>query len=751
MKSNRILTVIMSLIVILAIAVTPLTVATAEGDPDPSGSDISGSDVSGSDVSGSDVSGSDVSGSDVSGTTTTTKKTTTTTKKNTTTTKKVTTTKTVVSTKKQVATGQSAQAKPATKSAATKPATNKSANTKPAAPAPTQISAESAGSNEIQSLSIKTSDGKELLKAFLPDVHTYTVTVPKGTNTLYVTPVYPEQSNVEIKGADDLKANNYTVTITLTNPDGTSSVYTVNVEGAVPASHVREDNEGFMKVVFGVIIVSAILLLVIIIFGIVSIIKNKKLSNTTPYTFNFGSGEASDEDFSDKKPTKSFTGLDFSSANGGLNYDFIEKMAENYEPVSTSGPITAPREETKPLVEMNPSVEKVEFVANEPDILVSEQMGILTPGTEAPEELPIEFSAPTPIINPSMDKDIENAGSAPASTVEPTLEAPAETVSTIESPTEFAQTIEENVEPVPTFEASAQPLNEIPAEEEPTFEAPLQTTLEAPFQPTVEVPAEPDSTPEAPVEFGASTPIINSSVDNDIETAGFTPIPTEMPAEFMQTVEEDVHSEPIVEAPTESEPTLEAPIQPMVEAPIQPTVEAPAESEQNPSEDQIQLNFDSSMSGFVNEPVLDLPTEPFADAYVEAIEPNPTKTSMPEQASEPETISEQDIVSEPETISEREVTPETETISGHQTASETESITGAESVSESESIPETGTEPEHDFEPETKSEPESEQEQDPEPEPEPEPEPQFQDYTFQLPYEAGKTLGRNPFEQSADD
>ncbi len=717
MKSNRILTVIMSLIVILAIAVTPLTVATAEGDTDPSGSDVSGSDVSGSDVSGSDVSGSDVSGSDVSGTTTTTKKTTTTTKKNTTTTKKVTTTKTVVSTKKQAATGQSAQAKPATKSAATKPATNKSANTKPTAPAPTQASAESAGSSEIQSLSIKTSDGKELLKAFLPDVHTYTVTVPKGTNTLDVTPVYPEQSNVEIKGADDLKANNYTVTITLTNPDGTSSVYTVNVEGAVPASHVREDNEGFMKVVFGVIIVSAILLLVIIIFGIVSIIRNKKLSNTTPYTFNFGSGEASDEDFSDKKPTKSFTGLDFSSANGGLNYDFIEKMAENYEPVSTSGPITAPREETKPLVEMNPSVEKVEFVVNEPDILVPEQMGILTPGTEAPEELPIEFSAPTPIINPSMDKDIENAGFAPASTVEPTLEAPAETVSTIESPTEFAQTIEEN------------------AESEPT--------VEVPFQPTVEVPAEPESTPEAPVELDASTPIINSSVDNDIETAGFTPIPTEMPAEFTQTVEEDVHSEPIVEAPAESEPTLEAP--------IQPTVEVPVESEQNPSEDQIHLNFDSSMSGFVNEPVLDLPTEPFSDAYVEAIEPNPTKTSMPEQASEPETISEQDIVSEPETIPEREVTPETETISGQQTASETESITGAESVSESESIPETGTEPEHDFEPKTKSEPESEQEQDPEPEPEPEPEPQFQDYTFQLPYEAGKTLGRNPFEQSADD
>ena len=707
----------MSLIVILAIAVTPLTVATAEGDTDPSGSDVSGSDVSGSDVSGSDVSGSDVSGSDVSGTTTTTKKTTTTTKKNTTTTKKVTTTKTVVSTKKQAATGQSAQAKPATKSAATKPATNKSANTKPTAPAPTQASAESAGSSEIQSLSIKTSDGKELLKAFLPDVHTYTVTVPKGTNTLDVTPVYPEQSNVEIKGADDLKANNYTVTITLTNPDGTSSVYTVNVEGAVPASHVREDNEGFMKVVFGVIIVSAILLLVIIIFGIVSIIRNKKLSNTTPYTFNFGSGEASDEDFSDKKPTKSFTGLDFSSANGGLNYDFIEKMAENYEPVSTSGPITAPREETKPLVEMNPSVEKVEFVVNEPDILVPEQMGILTPGTEAPEELPIEFSAPTPIINPSMDKDIENAGFAPASTVEPTLEAPAETVSTIESPTEFAQTIEEN------------------AESEPT--------VEVPFQPTVEVPAEPESTPEAPVELDASTPIINSSVDNDIETAGFTPIPTEMPAEFTQTVEEDVHSEPIVEAPAESEPTLEAP--------IQPTVEVPVESEQNPSEDQIHLNFDSSMSGFVNEPVLDLPTEPFSDAYVEAIEPNPTKTSMPEQASEPETISEQDIVSEPETIPEREVTPETETISGQQTASETESITGAESVSESESIPETGTEPEHDFEPKTKSEPESEQEQDPEPEPEPEPEPQFQDYTFQLPYEAGKTLGRNPFEQSADD
>lgn len=729
MKSNRILTVIMSLIVILAIAVTPLTVATAEGDTDPSGSDVSGSDVSGSDVSGSDVSGSDVSGSDVSGTTTTTKKTTTTTKKNTTTTKKVTTTKTVVSTKKQAATGQSAQAKPATKSAATKPATNKSANTKPAAPAPTQASAESAGSSEIQSLSIKTSDGKELLKAFLPDVHTYTVTVPKGTNTLDVTPVYPEQSNVEIKGADDLKANNYTVTITLTNPDGTSSVYTVNVEGAVPASHVREDNEGFMKVVFGVIIVSAILLLVIIIFGIVSIIRNKKLSNTTPYTFNFGSGEASDEDFSDKKPTKSFTGLDFSSANGGLNYDFIEKMAENYEPVSTSGPITAPREETKPLVEMNPSVEKVEFVANEPDILVPEQMGILTPGTEAPEELPIEFSAPTPIINPSMDKDIENAGFAPASTVEPTLEAPAETVSTIESPTEFAQTIEEN------------------AESEPT--------VEVPFQPTVEVPAEPESTPEAPVELDASTPIINSSVDNDIETAGFTPIPTEMPAEFTQTVEEDVHSEPIVEAPTESEPTLEAPIQPTVEAPaeseptleapIQPTVEVPVESEQNPSEDQIHLNFDSSMSGFVNEPVLDLPTEPFSDAYVEAIEPNPTKTSIPEQASEPETISEQEGTPETESISEAEQIPE------QQTASETESITGAESVSESESIPETGTEQEKASEPETKSEPESEQEQDPEPEPEPEPEPQFQDYTFQLPYEAGKTLGRNPFEQSADD
>lgn len=729
MKSNRILTVIMSLIVILAIAVTPLTVATAEGDTDPSGSDVSGSDVSGSDVSGSDVSGSDVSGSDVSGTTTTTKKTTTTTKKNTTTTKKVTTTKTVVSTKKQAATGQSAQAKPATKSAATKPATNKSANTKPAAPAPTQASAESAGSSEIQSLSIKTSDGKELLKAFLPDVHTYTVTVPKGTNTLDVTPVYPEQSNVEIKGADDLKANNYTVTITLTNPDGTSSVYTVNVEGAVPASHVREDNEGFMKVVFGVIIVSAILLLVIIIFGIVSIIRNKKLSNTTPYTFNFGSGEASDEDFSDKKPTKSFTGLDFSSANGGLNYDFIEKMAENYEPVSTSGPITAPREETKPLVEMNPSVEKVEFVANEPDILVPEQMGILTPGTEAPEELPIEFSAPTPIINPSMDKDIENAGFAPASTVEQTLEAPAETVSTIESPTEFAQTIEEN------------------AESEPT--------VEVPFQPTVEVPAEPESTPEAPVELDASTPIINSSVDNDIETAGFTPIPTEMPAEFTQTVEEDVHSEPIVEAPTESEPTLEAPIQPTVEAPaeseptleapIQPTVEVPVESEQNPSEDQIHLNFDSSMSGFVNEPVLDLPTEPFSDAYVEAIEPNPTKTSIPEQASEPETISEQEGTPETESISEAEQIPE------QQTASETESITGAESVSESESIPETGTEQEKASEPETKSEPESEQEQDPEPEPEPEPEPQFQDYTFQLPYEAGKTLGRNPFEQSADD
>lgn len=729
MKSNRILTVIMSLIVILAIAVTPLTVATAEGDTDPSGSDVSGSDVSGSDVSGSDVSGSDVSGSDVSGTTTTTKKTTTTTKKNTTTTKKVTTTKTVVSTKKQAATGQSAQAKPATKSAATKPATNKSANTKPAAPAPTQASAESAGSSEIQSLSIKTSDGKELLKAFLPDVHTYTVTVPKGTNTLDVTPVYPEQSNVEIKGADDLKANNYTVTITLTNPDGTSSVYTVNVEGAVPASHVREDNEGFMKVVFGVIIVSAILLLVIIIFGIVSIIRNKKLSNTTPYTFNFGSGEASDEDFSDKKPTKSFTGLDFSSANGGLNYDFIEKMAENYEPVSTSGPITAPREETKPLVEMNPSVEKVEFVANEPDILVPEQMGILTPGTEAPEELPIEFSVPTPIINPSMDKDIENAGFAPASTVEPTLEAPAETVSTIESPTEFAQTIEEN------------------AESEPT--------VEVPFQPTVEVPAEPESTPEAPVKLDASTPIINSSVDNDIETAGFTPIPTEMPAEFTQTVEEDVHSEPIVEAPTESEPTLEAPIQPTVgapaeseptlEAPIQPTVEVPVESEQNPSEDQIHLNFDSSMSGFVNEPVLDLPTEPFSDAYVEAIEPNPTKTSMPEQASEPETISEQEGTPETESISEAEQIPE------QQTASETESITGAESVSESESIPETGTEQEKASEPETKSEPESEQEQDPEPEPEPEPEPQFQDYTFQLPYEAGKTLGRNPFEQSADD
>ena len=284
-------------------------------------------------------------------------------------------------------------------------------------------------------------------------------------------------------------------------------------------------------------------------------------------------------------------------------------------------------------------------------------------------------------------------------------------------PTEFAQTLEENAEPEPTHEATSQP--------------------------TIEVPAEPESTPEAPVELGASTPIINSSVDNDIETAGFTPIPTEMPAEFTQTVEEDVHSEPIVEAPTETEPTLEVPIQPTVEAPaeseptpeapIQPTVEAPVESEQNPSEDQIHLNFDSSMSGFVNEPVLDLPTEPFADAYVEAIEPNPTKTSIPEQDSEPETISEQEVTPETESISEAEQIPE------QQTASETESISGAESVSESESIPETGTEPEHVFESETKSEPE------------PEPEPQFQDYTFQLPYEAGKTLGRNPFEQSADD
>lgn len=81
---------------------------------------------------------------------------------------------------------------------------------------------------------------------FYKDRTNYKLLLDEGENTLKITAIpEDEKAKVEITGADDLKENNYTVTVKVTAENGNSKEYTI--KGEFKEVIEEEKEEGFFE------------------------------------------------------------------------------------------------------------------------------------------------------------------------------------------------------------------------------------------------------------------------------------------------------------------------------------------------------------------------------------------------------------------------------------------------------------------------------------------------------------------------
>ena len=147
----------------------------------------------------------------------------------------------------------------------------------------------------------KTADSSKSSNAYLKDLvvkgylldfykrtNDYELEVEKGVNTLEIdAKLIDEKSKLEIRGADDLKANNYKVLIIVTAEDGSKNTYTITVKEESEKKEtkltstriVAKAKELFKKYKLYIFVGLGCLLLIITIMIIINRVSDKKLGN----------------------------------------------------------------------------------------------------------------------------------------------------------------------------------------------------------------------------------------------------------------------------------------------------------------------------------------------------------------------------------------------------------------------------------------------------------------------------------------
>lgn len=126
---------------------------------------------------------------------------------------------------------------------------------------------------------------------FLKDKNDYSIEIDNEVNNLDITVILDDNnSTYEIIGTNDLKANNYKVSIEVTSESGIKNIYTINAKIKnenkteenilTPSAEIKEDTK---KITFNknYLIYSSIgLLLIILIITFISYINNKKIDKS---------------------------------------------------------------------------------------------------------------------------------------------------------------------------------------------------------------------------------------------------------------------------------------------------------------------------------------------------------------------------------------------------------------------------------------------------------------------------------------
>lgn len=131
-------------------------------------------------------------------------------------------------------------------------------------------------SNIIKSFIVKEYDFH-----YNPEQKNYDLKVDEDTNSLdIVIKLLDSEAKYEIIGADNLKKNNNEVTVNITDKNGNVDTYTINVIYSEEETKIEETKEKEWKLskkqIKMISIGSGIFLLLIILFGIIIHIKNKK-------------------------------------------------------------------------------------------------------------------------------------------------------------------------------------------------------------------------------------------------------------------------------------------------------------------------------------------------------------------------------------------------------------------------------------------------------------------------------------------
>ena len=125
---------------------------------------------------------------------------------------------------------------------------------------------------------------------FYKDRIKYKLLLDEGENSLNITAVPDdEKAKVEITGADDLKANDYTVTIKVTAENGNSKEYTIKGEFKEVIEEEKDEgfftmletklNEMHLKPIY-FLYLAGVIVLIIIINKTIFAIKGRKIDKT---------------------------------------------------------------------------------------------------------------------------------------------------------------------------------------------------------------------------------------------------------------------------------------------------------------------------------------------------------------------------------------------------------------------------------------------------------------------------------------
>lgn len=125
---------------------------------------------------------------------------------------------------------------------------------------------------------------------FYKERTSYKLLLEEGENTLNITAVPDdEKAKVEITGADDLKENDYTVTIKVTAENGNSKEYTIKAEFKEVIEEEKEEgffdgivtmlNNMHLKVEY-FIVLAGVIVLVCILNKVIGAIRGRKIDKT---------------------------------------------------------------------------------------------------------------------------------------------------------------------------------------------------------------------------------------------------------------------------------------------------------------------------------------------------------------------------------------------------------------------------------------------------------------------------------------